>query len=304
MGIFSKDYESAGVGISKHAPKKKGAALFFEILGRKFWKIMEVNFIYYLFFFPLTLVPVTFTKIKNLPVSLIATLLLILLFMVTIGPATAGVTKIMRKYTLEKNSFIIHDFFKAFKDNFAKSSVVGFVDVLLCISIYAGIEVYPVLVKESGSSLMYIPLIITLSLAIVVIMMNFYMFLMIIATDLSFKNLIKNSFALAFLDIKKSILTFFIVAAVIASMILFIPLFVLMVILPFFPFGILAFLVCFNSYPVIQKYVINPYYASIGQVNPELCVDDDDDDEPIFEDMGGKEKPIEKRKKGKGRRIS
>ena len=55
---------------------------------------------------------------------------------------------------------------------------------------------------------------------------------------------------------------------------------------------------------MIQKYVINPYYTSIGKVNPELITEDEDDEEPIFQDMGGKEKPIEKRKKGKGRRIS
>ena len=53
MGLFSKDYESAGVGISKNAPKKKGAALFFDIVGRKFWKLLALNFIYMLFFIPM-----------------------------------------------------------------------------------------------------------------------------------------------------------------------------------------------------------------------------------------------------------
>ena len=65
----------------------------------------------------------------------------------------------------------------------------------------------------------------------------------------------------------------------------------------------LNFISCFNSYPVIQKFVINPYYTSIGEVNPEL-MDESQSEEQIFEDMGGKEKPIEKRKKGKGKRIS
>ena len=55
---------------------------------------------------------------------------------------------------------------------------------------------------------------------------------------------------------------------------------------------------------VIQKYIINPYYTSIGKINPELVDDSEDETERIFEDMGGKEKPIEKRKKSKGKRIS
>ncbi|MDE6784130.1 MAG: hypothetical protein K2J26_01950, partial [Ruminococcus sp.] len=77
------------------------------------------------------------------------------------------------------------------------------------------------------------------------------------------------------------------------------------IILPFFPLALSWFIVCFNSYPVIQKFVINPYYDSIGEINPELAdAGSDIDEETIFEDMGGKEKPIERRKKGKGKRIS
>lgn len=74
------------------------------------------------------------------------------------------------------------------------------------------------------------------------------------------------------------------------------------IILPFFPAAFLLFVTAFNSYPVIQKYVINPYYTSIGEINPELL--NESDEETLFEDMGGKEKPIEKRKKTKGKRIS
>ena len=66
----------------------------------------------------------------------------------------------------------------------------------------------------------------------------------------------------------------------------------------------MCYVTCFNSYPVIQKYVINPYYTSIGEINPELIEEEPGEDEVIFEDRGGEEKPIEKRKKGKGKRIS
>ena len=82
----------------------------------------------------------------------------------------------------------------------------------------------------------------------------------------------------------------------------FLPVFLLLV--PFFPAAILCLLNCFISYPIIQKYVINPYYTSIGEINPELVDDSPTDEERIFTDMGGKEKPIEKRAKGKGKRIS
>ena len=43
-----------------------------------------------------------------------------------------------------------------------------------------------------------------------------------------------------------------------------VPLFMLL--MPFFPAAIVWFIVCFNSYPVIQKFVINPYYESMGMM--------------------------------------
>ncbi len=302
MGIFSHDYESAGVGISKHAPKKQGFALFFDIFFRKFWKIMQVNLLYFVFWIPLILAVLAFLLIPNLYAALAVSIVLLIAFAVMIGPATAGMTKIMRTYTLEKHSFIFRDFKKGFKDNFKKSCIVGIVDILICLSIYASFKVYPQLAEQFNTKLMYVPLVISLSVALVIIMMNFYIYLMIIATDLSFKNLIKNSFALAFVEIKKSFLTLFVYIMILGLMIFLIPLQFLPFILLFFPFAMLCFVSCFTCYPAIQKYVINPYYTSIGQINPELC--DDSDEEAIFEDMGGKEKPIEKRKKGKGRRIS
>lgn len=307
LGLFSKDYESAGVGIPKNAPKKKGIKLFFEIFGRKFWKLFEVNMLYSIFFIPLALIPAIISFINNSTVALILILVMILAFAILIGPATAGMTKIMRNYVLEKNSFIIRDFFKAFKSNFKNSSIIGFLDCLIIVSVWAGYNVYPALANQMDSKLMYIPMVISLSLGIMVLMMNFYAFLMIIATDLSLKNLIKNSFALAFVELKKSFLTLVIFVAVLAVM-FFLILYVNIAfafILPFFPAAFLSFVCCFNSYPVIQKYVINPYYTSKGEINPELCTDIyEEGEEPIFEDMGGKEKPIEKRKKGKGKRIS
>lgn len=306
MSLFSNDFENRGSGIAKNAPKHKGIRLFFEIFFRKFWKLIELNMLYFVFFIPIFLVLASLGFIKNTVLSQICAGLSLILFVVCIGPATAGMMKVQRNFVLEKHSFIVNDFFKAFRTNFKKAVAVGFVDCFITLSVYASFIVYPVLVEKSGSKLMYIPMVITLSLALVIAMMNFYIYLMMIATNLSFKNLIKNSFALAFVALKQNIITFLINAVVLTGMfILYIymrPLFLMLI--PFIPASFLWFMTCFNSYPVIQKFVINPYYTSIGEVNPELMDDISPESEQIFEDMGGKEKPIEKRKKSKGKRIS
>ncbi|MBR1593084.1 MAG: DUF624 domain-containing protein [Ruminococcus sp.] len=307
MGFFSRDYESAGAGISKNAPKKKGIALFFEIFIRKFWLLFGVNMLYFIFFLPMVISFAAISFIKNGRVVVAIIGIMFIVFTVTIGAATAGMTKIMRSFILEKHTFIVRDFFRAFKVNFKKGLAVGALDVFIAASAFSSYYVYPALAQQLGTKLLYIPMVITFSLALVVSMMNFYIYLMMIATDLSLKNLIKNSFALTFISMKKSVLTLVIYLLTLAAMVLiflYAPA-LLMFIAPFVPSAQLWFIVCFNSYPEIQKYVINPYYESIGEVNPELTGDYDTDEEaPVFRDMGGNEKPVEKRKPTKGRKIT
>lgn len=307
LGIFFKDYESAGSGISKDAPKKEGIALFFDLLGRKFWKLLGLNVLYYLFFIPLMLIIPAFYLIRNGKAFLITAGVLILIFMVIIGPATAGMMKIMRSFYIEKHTFIVRDFFKAFKANFKKAAIVGFIDCLIILSAFASLYVYPVLAHNGQDRSWYIPMVITLSLFLTVLIMNFYIFLMMVATNLSFKDLLKNSFALAFAAPKQNGITFGIAGVLVVGMFLLFKYltYLFNFIFPVFPAAFIAFVVCFNCYPVIQKFVINPYYTSIGEINPELVAAGADiETDSVFTDMGGKEAPVEKKSKGKGRHIS
>ena len=303
MGLFVKDYESAGSGISKNAPKKTGAKLFFDLVFRKFGAITELNLLYMLFWLPLVLALASLTYIKNNVLSLSLSIVMALLFLVLIGPATAGMTKVTRNFVLDRHTFIIRDFFSGFRVNFKKACIIGFADSLVVLSSFASYQVYPVLAQQY-SKVLYVPMVITFSLALIVAMMNYYIYLMLIATNLSLKNLFKNSFALAFVSLKTNFLTFLIslVALIPVALVFRYFHYLFLFVILFFPVAFLRFISSFNSYPVIQKYVINPYYASIGEVNPELAEESSED--AIFEDMGGKEKPIEKRKKGKGRHIS
>lgn len=307
MGLFFKDYESAGSGIPNHAPKKKGFALFFEITGRKFWRLAGLNFLYFLFLIPLMLILPVISFVSSPGIGFALIILLLLTFAFTIGPATAGMVKVLRCFLIEKHTYICRDFFRGFKSNFKYASVIGFVDCIVLVSAMAAVRVYPALADQLGTGLMYVPLVFTYSFALLVVMMNYYIYLMMVATSLSLKNLIKNSFMLAFVAIKRNLFTtlmlFIIVITMFGTFVYFPQIF--MVIVPFYPAAFIGLIASFRSYPVIQEYVINPYYTSIGQINPELTgFAEPTDEEPIFKDMGGKEEPIQKRKKGKGKRIS
>ena len=309
MGLFSNNYESAGPGIAKNAPKKKGAAL--DILFRKFWLMIWLNILFFLFTLPLWATLPVMYYVSNPTVSLVTVLVLLAVFAVNLGPAMTGISKVIRLFLLGRHSFVARDFFKGFRENYVKAAVIGVIDIVAALSVYAGYVVYPQMVEAYGSKLFYVPLVITFSVAIVVLMMNYYIFLMLTATDLSLKNLIKNSFALAFVALKENIISTVLVVlygAFLAVLFIYMmPLFMLLI--PLFSVVPMWFIVCFNSYPVIQKFVITPYYENMGEINPELTDGSDEiDEETLFEDMGGKEKPVEKpaenRKKGKGRHIS
>jgi len=290
LSKFSKlfDYESAGSGISKNAPQKKRIFVFFDIFFNKFWKLLGLNAIYMLFCCTIFL----------------------------IGPATAGVTKVLRNFSQQRPVFLWEDFIESLKKNFKQGLAMGAIDVFVFISVALGCYIYPLQVENTGSKFWYVPFITTIAIGITVFIMSGYAYLMIVTTNLSFKNIIKNSFYLTCVCAKQSLTTF-----LICTLIVIVGIFVFItndyakfcIILG--PATIIGLIVCFNFYPIIQKYVINPYYEQTGEENPEYRYTKPvSQDETICVDRGGEEAPIvsekarkrqeKKQQKRKGKTIS
>lgn len=101
---------NTGVGIPKNAPKKKGILRFFEIFFRKFWKLIEVNILYSLFFIPVVLALYAVIRVSSATVTTLMLAVCLIAFVLTIGPATSGMFKILRNFTVEKHAFILTDF--------------------------------------------------------------------------------------------------------------------------------------------------------------------------------------------------
>ena len=95
-------------------PRKKGIALFFEIFFRKFWLLFGVNMLYFIFFLPAVISFIALSFIKNGRIVTAVIIAMFLVFTATIGPATAGMTKIMRSFVLEKHTFHCQGFFQGF----------------------------------------------------------------------------------------------------------------------------------------------------------------------------------------------
>ena len=168
MGLFGKGFTHAGSGISKTAPKKKGFFRYWELFREKFWKLIELNIFYTLFFIPLIAAAVGLILMLSGSLSVNVSLILViggtLLFMILFGPATAGMMKIMRNFFVEKPTFLVHDFLKTFRSEFGHSAIFGFLDCLLVCCVAASFYVYPKLAEQTGSKIYYVMLIVTLSI--------------------------------------------------------------------------------------------------------------------------------------------
>lgn len=278
FGMF--DYDKAGRGISKNAPKKKSFFAFFEMYFRYWWRLVKLNVLTFIFCIPV----------------------------VTIGPALAGMTKVLRNYTLDKSAFIFHEFWKGFSQNWKQSLPVGLLDTLFAVSAFTAARVYPQMARATeeagGNGTVFTVLcVISISFALTLLMMNFYIMPMIVATNLPLKNIIKNGFYLTCVALKKNIFTLAVI--LITAFFLVITPSMALLLVPLWAISFLGFVIMYNSYPQIQKYVINPYYEERGMDNPEYdYLKPLSAEESVFTDMGGKEAPIEGKKKKKGKIIS
>jgi uncharacterized membrane protein YesL len=272
LGIFSSDYGKAGPGIAKNAPRKRTFFRFFDLFFRKFWKLIALNLITFLLCLPI----------------------------VTIGPAIAGMTRVIRSFTLEKSIFMMHEFWKGFKDNWKMSVPVALVDIFVLASVITGLYIYPRMANsaEDGGTIFLILCVISVSFGLTLLVMNFYIFPMIVAVDLKLMQIVKTSFFLTARALVTNLITL-LIFAVIVFLVVFGSLynFLLLIIVPVILLSLLCFIVVYRSYPVIQKYVINPFYEERGEINPENLIGKSDSN--VFTDKGGQEAPIAAKSKKK-----
>lgn len=261
FGLF--DYSKPGKGVDKEGPQKKRIFYFFELFFRKFWKIITINMIYILFCIPI----------------------------VTIGPATVALQKVLRDFSNERPVFLFSDFFEAFKKNFKQGFVVGLLDAVLIFLL--GVSIYFYYQQTLlDKTFFYVPLCISICAGFVIMLMNFYIFLMISTLDMKLFPMIKNAFYLAILGIKTNLLTLVFTAAITIG-ISFLNILIAMLIGIVIFFALYNFIVVFNSYQYIEKFVISPYYEKTGERRPDVYYSDEEDafDESVFEDIGTLEKP-------------
>lgn len=204
---------------------------------------------------------------------------LTLLIVFTNGISSVGASYITRNFVRGEPTFILSDFFSAINKNFKQSVVLGILDSLFLFIFGYGSMTYFI---NSGTYVVNVMLFAEILLFLIYLTMRFYMYTLLITFDLNIVKILKNSFIFAVVGFKRNI-----VAWIGVIFVLFVNLYLLFtipmlgVIMPFLitP-GFLMFICSFCTYPVIKKYMVDPYYKKEGSEKITSV------DEPIFTDRG------------------
>ena len=291
MGIFN-GYMNPGPGIDTHAPKKTPFFRFWELLRRNLGRLLTLNLAITILHAPLLLSMIFYVETDN-ALTVPFTIFLLVLQVILEGPILAGCARVLRMMVLDKACFPGEEFRKGFFGNFFPALLYWLLDTVMIVSVWTAWQLYPAYANETGSRIWYILLALTVGIGLLVLFMNFYVFALQVSTTLEKKSVVKNSFMLAAISPKQCVLTLacIIVLLAVCFGLLCISSYA-MFLFAFFPAALIGFIVMFINYPVIQKYVINPYYEDTGETYPEAEPEPSSEDgSRLFTDRGGSEQP-------------
>lgn len=190
---------------------------------------------------------------------------MIAITVLTWGWQTVGATYNLRSLVRGDSAFLWSDYFYAIRRNLKQGFLFGILDLLIIFVLaYDIIYFYPLSVSF-GYGLMYG---LVVALAVIYLVMRFYIYPMMITFDLSIYKLLKNALLFTMLGIKRNLVAVLGIAVLVVFNVmtiiwgLSIGLSVLLI-LPFFYFmALVGFISMYAAYPNIKRYMIDPYETS------------------------------------------
>lgn len=266
FGLYN--YNKEGPGVAKNGPRKRPFVVFFEIYGRKFWKLMQAG----LFF-----------VLVNLP-------------LVTRGWADAGLTFVTRSFSREKHAFVREDFFETIRKNRGQAFACGVINLLVTGLLLFNIVYYlpgvmpgvyalfgldaSVATAFTPGVIDYIVMAATVVGYVLFTWMKYYIPFLVITFRLRTKQVYKNAFIFAVAGLKPNLLisaVLLVLYGIAGGIILLIPsplavgitLLLWVLLVPAFR----SFLIQFCIFPVIRRLMIDPYYAQNPDADKQARLD-------------------------------
>lgn len=307
MGLFNfwGNYNRPGPGVEKDEVPKAAPIRFFEIFGRKFGKLVQLNLIFmiptlvavilmgslYLFF---SHVAIEISSATGAIVLDIWSLYVVPLPLVILAPFTAGLTYVTRNFSREEHSFVWSDFWNAVKNNWKYFLLNGLLIYLVYILLsFAMIYYYN---NAAQNVFLYVPFWLCAVIAVVFLFAQYYIPVMFVTFDLKFGQIYRNALVFVAAGFFRNLLVTVVLAALIIG-ILVIPIMPLTILLLLalvllLLFSFISYLINFTIYPMIDQYLIQPYHRqqeeerknnqSSAKVLKEPLPDEDEEDRYVY----------------------
>lgn len=271
FGFF--DYTKPGKGIRKDEPAKTGVALYFDMLLRRFWKLMSLNLIYLVASLPAIVIgwfistyyvtwvaTVAGVNVKDT----VSTLSLLCIIMTIVflqacgsGPATAAMSYVARKYVNDTHSWVWSDFIDNIKSNFKQGIGVYIINVFVILMCIFGFMFYSYVMQNT---IAYILRIIVVLITVIFLMMQMYTYQLMAGFELRFKHIYKNAFLLTVAKLPWNVLSAAVVIAIMYgaySLTMSIPIVGILVV-ALLLFSLMNFTQIFMTNNIVKKYVLEP----------------------------------------------
>lgn len=302
MGLFNffGNYDKPGPGVSKDEPPKAAPIRFFEILLRKWTKLVQLNLIFMipgivaaflmlcLYFSPTHFVLQLPSGGSTVQLDVWA-LLITPMPLVILAPFTAGLTIVTRNYAREEHAFIWSDFWETVKNNWKyfllNGAIVYFVYVIVSVSL---IYYYN---RAASSAFFYVPFWLCVVLALIFLFAQYYIPVMFVTFDLKFTHVYRNALIFAFAGFFRNILITVLLAAMVIGVLLAplmpITILVFLMIIVFLLFSFISYLINFTVYPVIDQYLIQPYNKKLEEEKNGGSIEQPIERDPLDEKYSG-----------------
>ena len=281
FGFF--DYSKPGPGVPKNAPAKPAIVVFFEVFGRKFWNLVQLNMMFFIFNLPALIisfviidwiyqmfgVKTTGDMLSDFIFRMSVAALLLCFNLITVGPAQAGFTYVLRNYSREEHAFLWSDFKETALKNFKQSTIVSVID--LFVVIFVGIDIYLYSRLSQNSILLTIASGFIIMALVIFVMMHLYIYPLLITFKLSVKQIYWNALLFSFIKLLPNIGILLICTILIGATLLIYPL-IGFILFFFITYSAIGLITNFYAYPKLVKYIMNKMDSEIksddtGKIN-------------------------------------
>lgn len=217
--------------------------LFFVVLKVRFWKLIQVNLLYSIFWIPSFFIvytnlmaaaqaPEIIETAGNIQSFLFTMLLFLVPFTVLAGPATAGTTCIIRNWARDEHAWVWSDFKDAWKQNWKESLLIMLINGIALLIFYININFYTF--QGQRSILFLILRYMIIMMGIIYAMMNMFIFPMLVTYKLKLRQIFKNALIFTMVELPRAF-GIFVIAFLLFGVIFY---FSIPFIIPFFIVGL------------------------------------------------------------------